>query len=1491
MKLSDNFLESIGAVEITEISPKQGMLNTVVEQPVVEKDNFLESIGAVEITEENSFTSKEKAPEKTVYMSDIDETLGVPSNMEDDQIAFAVDDYYAQKEIVPKQRTLSDKFSYATDRIKKGLTEFVVGFDMEKPETLVGKTLAHPVSRTIMTGLNQMNEHIAQIPAFVYDLAVLPSNLIDKVRGLDIEARKSPDWLIKNSLSEYYKKASEATAFKSERFGNKTFEEIVKSNNKVDVAKYLGWSLLENAPNQLALLASGASGIGTIGLVAMGLMEASGSNADNREAGIDASIGVYNATVKGTIEAAFESIGTMGILTNWSKILAKQFGKGTSVEVIKAVGKTIAVSLLGEANEEGLTSFAQDFTDYVTGVDPNAMKGAGWRALEGALIGALSGATMTAPAAISLGRKSALTKKQLDDTTKQIQEKIQEQIIKDVVDEQLPQEQVGIKPELATKDTKLAEQDMTPEAPLIEEAKKFKSADEFISTYRGSATQYRDYTPQLRKYGTTEESARISDLGINPELDVTIYRGASDGNKKLANAKIVDGDFVTTDRLSAESYSGKDNVISKKVKAKDLIHDFPDEFDAKRPFEIGAEFIYSDSKNILIKYTDQQLTSIYNQAHAKGVEEVKVEEVEVVPVVETFLEDGTPIIDLNADLPDYTKALEQARKIRKAKSLTKQEIKKVQKQFVDIIKKSGIEGADKFIKTITNIQTKKQLDSKLPAIEERLKYIKGQEDKKVIKSKIAKEIKTTKPTKVGQKLVGKYDYESNKFFEDLKSKFKTNQVTAQAELDAMPTENLTELDLIRARFLSLKSNGAKASVELHKKVLEDIKNLKMLGEASKSDADFEKRVARQERVDEVTTAIKAITGDKDSFATKAVNLYREGFSNMYSMYNSIMGKDLAEKYDPEGNESERNTAIFFKTKETSERAIEIYEEKNPSTLIKRFNDMSIKEFNIVDTEGLKRDISKFDIMDIYNSVKNNKKKDDYYTFYGEGQIDSLLGNLEPEDIQFSDYLQEVVQSYREVLNTRNIEITGRDAGYIENYWPATSEHAVDVFDDMRVQGETPSALKQRVKGKVIPIPKNAWIKAQRAISQAEHIDKLSRLHEVLKRLFSDRKVENAIENKFGGKVHQTIMAQIDNISLNSQLGKLDAISNLFGKAINNWVGAKVALNPSTFVRQLVSIGNYIEKMPAGEWVSGFLEGLANPKKTFDFMWKNAPFLEARFNRGYSEAIQNAIAGAEKININSGNYTKSLTSLVRAGDITAIVYGGYPLVKAELASGKSLEEAIKTFESATLKAQQSGLSSSLSQFQNSANPIARLFLAFKNTSNQYFRKIVDATISHNQGDMSGGEYAKTMSIYAFIQPLLYVLAGYGVVKGFEYTGKWLRGEYIDYKKDGEELLKEMVIQIALNPFNAIPVISDIIKHDLKKRTGLNTYKMMSIPLFDDLESLKSLYKEEVTGADYLKAVGSILEPTTKLPVKSAIRYYEAFSGKKLGGKAKKSKNVF
>lgn len=147
-------------------------------------------------------------------------------------------------------------------------------------------------------------------------------------------------------------------------------------------------------------------------------------------------------------------------------------------------------------------------------------------------------------------------------------------------------------------------------ASLSAEATKYKTAEEFVKSIRGSATQYGDYNPSLRTYGMSDYKP-VSELGVKPDKMVTIYRGIDKTIGKVTK-QINDGDFVTTDFESALSYTGDaKDVVSMKVPAKtlytDAIRDFKDE-----PFYTGSEYIYTKQK--VSPKTPEQLTEIWKSA-------------------------------------------------------------------------------------------------------------------------------------------------------------------------------------------------------------------------------------------------------------------------------------------------------------------------------------------------------------------------------------------------------------------------------------------------------------------------------------------------------------------------------------------------------------------------------------------------------------------------------------------------------------------------------------------------------------------------------------------------------------------------------------------------------------------------------------------------------------------------------------------------------------
>lgn len=247
---------------------------------------------------------------------------------------------------------------------------------------------------SLMSGFDRMNSNLAKAPALVYDAFAIPQNLVAKYADIPELQAKSPDWLMNNPAAKYYDELAKEHAALSPDLNASITEEIGKGNY-AKAGRALAVNFVVNAPNQAAIIAMSLMGAPNAGLGFAGVTTAADANAEARAAGADPGMGALNAVTKGTIEAVFENLGTLGVLRHWESAIAKSYGKGISREVMKDFAKTIAYSVAAEGNEEGLTSIAQDFSDYITGVNPDALKGIGQRAADAAIVGGFSGGSMT----------------------------------------------------------------------------------------------------------------------------------------------------------------------------------------------------------------------------------------------------------------------------------------------------------------------------------------------------------------------------------------------------------------------------------------------------------------------------------------------------------------------------------------------------------------------------------------------------------------------------------------------------------------------------------------------------------------------------------------------------------------------------------------------------------------------------------------------------------------------------------------------------------------------------------------------------------------------------------------------------------------------------------------------------------------------------------------------------------------------------------------
>lgn len=833
---------------------------------------------------------------------------------------------------------------------------------------------------------------------------------------------------------------------------------------------------------------------------------------------------------------------------------------------------------------------------------------------------------------------------------------------------------------------------------------------------------------------------------------------------------------------------------------------------------------------------------------------------------------------LNARLKSIESAYKQVKKDIKA---LKNDIADKQAKLVDYVKKLPITGDDK-VKIMERIKRAKladDFDEIIEKVNTLGKDFYEHEQKKILASMIDKEIKKSRPKQITKQ---KYDYENNKLFADLRAYNKMTQAEAAEMLEKTDIkEDMTPEELARVRFLEYKANGMKASPELMKEVYADLTTAKSIGEQAKSEDEFIKRINREDLKQQVMAAIDKNTADKNKIRTQITNLYRGGLANLYSLLNSLTSKKIARQFEMETVLNEAQEKFHVQTEAVADLAERVYGLTSKGDFLNKLAELGKITDKLYNNDNVKvEEISKIKIIDMYNAVKNAKTRQDYYKHYGEEQVNRLLSQLNDKDREFGDLLMHDINKLFPEVNRTYVSIYGIDLPKVDNYWPATSEHTSDtsLLGDYNAQSNTPSSWKERVKGSVTPVPQNAWSKYLKHVNENIYMINTAVKYKQLADTFKSQRVKNKLKLKYGDKTYVELMTAIEDLSLKAKKQSLSSIETAMGSFINNMVGAKIALAPSVFLGQLTSITNYAENVNTATFYKHFIAGLTHPKETIKFMESVAKdFLEARYKGGYAEDISRVLheaqdAANQKYRLFSPkakyNLTNVLSSFVRFGDIGAIIFGGYGHIKANIEAGMSMQEAVKEFKFDTLRSQQSSNAASLSSWQKNRGAVQRMFLAFKNTPHQYFRKLVDATINLQRGEITLKQYSKIVMNYALMQPVLYVMA----------KNLWKAALDLFDDDDENSIFDGVIEQVLVGTFDAIPVVNDIMHLVYRQATGQYSGNSANLIGYDDIyKSVRKFAKDDKDVYDWIEIISPLIEGLTGAPLQRYERILKKYEG--------------
>lgn len=255
--------------------------------------------------------------------------------------------------------------------------------------TVKEHTVMSQMYNALGAGLANLNVQLTKVPALAYDVSAIPQNAIDAAFGNPELQVKSPEWLNNNVLAQKYERDAKAFEANAPALGESVIQHI-KDGKYSKAGQALAVQMVNGAPQLAALVVGSLTGYAEATMLGVGVTTAAGANTEAKKApGATPLQSTTDAMAKGVIATEFSKLGTLGVLSSWESAIAKTAGKQVSKEVMKDFAKTLLYSVGRGTAQGGGMSLANDFADYITGVNPEAMTGSMERAVnQGFVMGA-----------------------------------------------------------------------------------------------------------------------------------------------------------------------------------------------------------------------------------------------------------------------------------------------------------------------------------------------------------------------------------------------------------------------------------------------------------------------------------------------------------------------------------------------------------------------------------------------------------------------------------------------------------------------------------------------------------------------------------------------------------------------------------------------------------------------------------------------------------------------------------------------------------------------------------------------------------------------------------------------------------------------------------------------------------------------------------------------------------------------------------------------
>lgn len=505
--------------------------------------------------------------------------------------------------------------------------------------------------------------------------------------------------------------------------------------------------------------------------------------------------------------------------------------------------------------------------------------------------------------------------------------------------------------------------------------------------------------------------------------------------------------------------------------------------------------------------------------------------------------------------------------------------------------------------------------------------------------------------------------------------------------------------------------------------------------------------------------------------------------------------------------------------------------------------------------------------------------------WSEESIEQLKKFLKPEVLKMGYWMRDQIAKNKADLDKKVFERYGAHLPLTENYFPAAfrggKTKSVQVESELgRGAGSmsiNPNFLIAR-KFHLNPVDTDADAFSSFLSNQVEQAHFISWGDTVrdLKAVYGGTMVQKAIADKFGKEVVNNLVDRVATIARGGGQFSGDYAARLMTKLYRYWIPAKIALNPSSFIKQIFGTVAYMNHVPVKEFVTYFAKAnFSNPDYRAFVAWaKKTDYMKNRLAGGLDKDLSYLMNYTR----DSKAYSPWSDALMNIGtwgtrwsDAWSTLHGGYAAYMYALDQARAAgysesdarEAARRAWMRATDETQQSGYLKDQNYFQSNQGAF-RYLTAFMTNPIQIMNLQLQTINEIRYGSDKKSAWKKLgrqILVNHLIVPTLMQFTTDMLRNGFNLADWWDELQFEDY------LLAWMMGSFE-SMFLFGKLISNLGGYTLDRIFGRKAFFMDSIsamPLADDLqrdiglffklaEGEKPLTEKELM--DAIKAFGDI-----------------------------------